>query len=113
MGKKCAIYNRYSTSNDKERLAKTTEILTRYCKDILKIDDFVVFEEISPVTERRKEFENMIIRIHKNEFTDLLVYDISRIEYHKEKFKNIVLDIYKYVDSIHSYKQDYDVKYII
>ena len=51
----------------------------------------------------------MINRIHKEEFTDLLVYHPNRIyraEYNKEKFDNIINDIDKYV-ILHSV----DIKY--
>ena len=51
-----------------------------------------MFEEIGSVDGKRKEFEDMIDRIHKGEFTDLLVYHPNRIyraEYNKEKFDNI------------------------
>ena len=68
-----------------------------------------MFEEVGSVERKRKEFENMINRIHKEEFTDLLVYHPNRIyraEYNKEKFDNIINDIDKYV-ILHSV----DIKY--
>jgi len=109
MKKKCAIYNRYSTEVQKERLENTKEKLIKYCKEILNIDDYVIFEEIASVNDKRNKFNEMIARIHKNEFTDLLVNDFRRIAYPKEKFKPIVLDICGYVDNIHSYSESYNI----
>lgn len=68
-------------------------MLINYCKEKLHIDKFVVFEEIGSVLKERKEFDDMIKRIHQKEFTDLLVYHSNRIyraEYNQEKFDNIV-----------------------
>ncbi len=108
MERKCAIYNRISVEN-KTQLEKMRNTLIEYCQNILGINDYVLFEEVGSVERKRKEFENMINRIHKEEFTDLLVYHPNRIyraEYNKEKFDNIINDIDKYV-ILHSV----DIKY--
>ena len=93
MDRKCAIYNRISVEN-KTQLEKIRNILIEYCQKALGIKDYILFEEIGSVDGKRKEFEDMIDRIHKGEFTDLLVYHPNRIyraEYNKEKFDNISL----------------------
>ena len=64
---------------------------------------------------KRKEFEDMIDRIHKGEFTDLLVYHPNRIyraEYNKEKFDNIINDIDKYA-VLHSVVFEYESSPVI
>lgn len=108
MDRKCAIYNRISVEN-KTQLEKIRNTLIECCQKDLGINDYILFEEIGSVDGKRKEFEDMIDRIHKGEFTDLLVYHPNRIyraEYNKEKFDNIINDIDKYV-VLHSV----DIKY--
>ena len=110
MERKCAIYNRISVEN-KTQLEKMRNTLIEYCKNILDIKDYVLFEDVGSVEGKRKEFEDMIDRIHKEEFTDLLVYHPNRIyraEYNKEKFDNIINDIDKYVDIYNPVQLRYD-----
>ena len=69
MERKCAIYNRLSYDNSDE-LMKMREELIEYCENNLLIKDYVVFEEIASVEKERKEFNQMVERIHNGEFTD-------------------------------------------
>lgn len=104
MERKCAIYNRLSYDNS-EKLKKIREELIDCCKNELLINDCVVFEEIASVEDERKEFNQMIERIHNKEFTDLLVYHPDRIykaTYDKEKFDEIIKDMAKYDIQFHS-----------
>ena len=114
MDRKCAIYNRISVEN-KTQLEKIRNILIEYCQKALGIKDYILFEEIGSVDGKRKEFEDMIHRIHKGEFTDLLVYHPNRIyraEYNKEKFDNIINDIDKYA-VLHSVVFEYESSPVI
>ena len=114
MDRKCAIYNRISVEN-KTQLEKIRNILIEYCQKALGIKDYILFEEIGSVDGKRKEFEDMIDRIHKGEFTDLLVYHPNRIyraEYNKEKFDNIINDIDKYA-VLHSVVFEYESSPVI
>lgn len=74
----CAIYNRHSV-NDPKRLAEMRGTLLTYCKDILGISDYVLFEEVGSCLEKRDVFDDMVTRIENGEFTDLLVNHIDRI----------------------------------
>lgn len=104
MERKCAIYNRLSYDNSDE-LMKMREELIEYCKNYMLIKDYVVFEEIASVENERKEFNQMIERIHNSEFTDLLVYHPDRIykaTYNNEKFDEIISDMAQYNIQFHS-----------
>lgn len=103
MERVCAIYNSHSTSA--KELIRMREELIKYCKKELKIEKFVLFEDIGSVLKEREDFNDMIDRIHKKEFTDLLVYHPDRIykaTYDKEKFDKIIIDIASYNVDLHS-----------
>ena len=78
MKKKCAIYNRLSTPN-KELLQSKREELIKYCKDTLKIEDYVIYEEIASLNSSRHQFEEMMKKILEKEFSDALVYNYNDI----------------------------------
>ena len=48
MERKCAIYNRISVEN-KTQLEKMRNTLIEYCKNILDIKDYVLFEDVGSV----------------------------------------------------------------
>ena len=90
--RRCAIYNRHSV-DDPERLAEMRGKLLTYCKDNLGITDYVLFEEIGSCLEKREAFDDMVERVERGEFTDLLVYSIDRLfkpAYSTAKFWKIV-----------------------
>lgn len=90
--RKCAIYNRYSVEAS-ERLAETRGKLIAYCQENLGISDYVLFEEIGSVLEKREVFEDMLDRINQGEFTDLLVCQFDRLykpAYDLDKFVEII-----------------------
>ena len=100
----CAIYNRYSI-NDEEMLDKKRKELIKYCTEVLKIKNFVIFEEIKSVLEKRDIFDEMIDRMHKHEFTDLLVCNTGIIYkplYNREKYNEILNDIEEQNVVVHS-----------
>ena len=75
--RQCAIYNRHSV-NDSERLTEMRGKLLTYCKETLGITDYVLFEEVGSCLEKREAFDDMVLRVERGEFTDLLVYSIDR-----------------------------------
>lgn len=98
--RRCAIYNRYSVDNP-ERLAEVRGVLLTYCADTLGITDYVLFEDVGSVLEKREAFDDMVTRIENGEFTDLLVYSIDRLfkpAYSTAKFWKIVKGINDKVD---------------
>lgn len=115
IGKKCAIYNRLSVSND-EQLKLNRKELIAYCNSVLKIDNYVLFEEVASLNDDRVQFNEMMSRIDKNEFTDILVYNTNRIyraNYDREIYKNIFEKIRFSSATLHSITEEIisDVKY--
>lgn len=88
-------------------MAETREKLIAYCVETLCIDDYVLFEEVGSVLEKREVFDGMTARIDRGEFTDLLVSHIDRIYkpgYDPEKFSKIIGEVSVKVN-IHAVKQ--------
>ena len=95
ISRRCAIYNRYSV-DDPERLTTARERLISYCENELHITDYVLFEEVGSVLEKREQYDEMITRIDRGEFTDILVCHIDRLykpAYSPAKFGEIVLSL--------------------
>ena len=96
----CAIYNRHSVDNP-ERLAEMRGKLLTYCKDTLGILDYVLFEDVGSCLEKREAFDDMVARVERGEFTDLLVFTIDRLfkpAYSTAKFWKIVNGLNAKVD---------------
>ena len=115
MERKCAIYNRLSTENE-EKLKEKREQLIEYCKNVLNIEKFELFEEISSVLTERKKFDEMMSKIDKKEFSDVLVYHSDRIykpTYNIKKYMKLL----KQIDDkakIHSIKEnEKEIKHIL
>ena len=107
MNKKCAIYNRYSIENEKYMNMHREELID-YCKNILKIQDCEVFEDVGSVLKERLAFQKMLEKMKQGEFTDLLVYHPNRIyraEYNRDKFDNIIKEISSCNVELHSIVQ--------
>lgn len=66
---------------DKDSLPMQRKDLTGYCELILDTDDYEIFEDAgySGKNTDRPEFQRMLARIRKREFTHLLVWKIDRI----------------------------------
>lgn len=95
VSKRCAIYNRYSVENP-NKLAEARERLISYCENELHITDYVLFEEIGSVLEKRERYDEMMDLINQGEFTDILVCYIDRLykpAYDPVKFGEIVLSL--------------------
>ena len=92
MKKKCAIYNKQSKPNY-ELLQSQRDELIKYCKDILKIKDYEIYEEVASLNSSRHQFEEMMKKIEKKEFSDILVsdlYNIYKLSYNDEKFSKTI-----------------------
>lgn len=80
---KAALYVRVSTlyQIDKDSLPLQRKELINYCKYILGIDNYEIFEDAgySGKDTDRPGFQEMMDRIRKNEFTHVLVWKIDRI----------------------------------
>jgi len=109
MERKCAIYNRISMGTQEELTERRAKLID-YCINTLKIKDITVFEEIASVLHKREEFDDMIKKIHNNEYTDLLVEHPDRLykaTYNKKIFDDIVVDIASCGVELHSMKVDF------
>ena len=105
---KCAIYNRYSVPNQ-NKMDEMRTAMVNHCKS-LGISDYVLFEEIGSVLEKREQFDEMMSRIQNREFTDLIVMHPDRLykaTYDSQKFSEIIATINKNV-TIHSVKKEND-----
>lgn len=84
MEEKCAIYIRTSTDSGEFLKQKRKELID-YCKNVLKIDNYELFEEIASVFDRRETLDKMMERIEGKEFTDMLVSSTNQIERNAQK----------------------------
>ena len=80
---KCALYIRVSTlyQVDKDSLPLQREDLINYCKYVLGIDNYEIFEDAgySAKNTDRPDYQRMMSRIRSGEFTHLVVWKIDRI----------------------------------
>ena len=80
---KVAIYVRVSTDHqvDKDSLPTQKKDLINYCKLILGIEDYEIFEDagFSGKNTKRPGYQEMMDRIRNGEFTHLLVWKLDRI----------------------------------
>lgn len=91
MGKhKAALYVRVSTHHqiDRDSLPYQRQELINYCKYVLGIDDYEIFEDAgySAKNTDRPQFQEMMARIRNGEFTHLLVWKIDRISRNLKDF---------------------------
>lgn len=87
---KVALYIRVSTKFqiDKDSLPFQRQELINYCKYVLGIDSFEVFEDAgySAKNTDRPAYQDMMNRIRKGEFTHLLVWKLDRISRNLKDF---------------------------
>lgn len=97
---KAALYIRVSTvyQIDKDSLPMQKQDLQNYCKLVLGIDDYEVFEDAgySAKNTDRPAFQNMMERIHKREFTHVIVWKLDRISRNISDFVNMWDEFEKY-----------------
>ncbi len=113
MNNKVAIYVRVSTHHqiDKDSLPLQRQDLINYSKYVLNTNKYELFEDAgySAKNTDRPNFQNMMSKIRKNEFSHLLVWKIDRISRNLldfcdmyEELKNIIVRLYlKMSNSIH------------
>lgn len=97
---KAALYVRVSTAHqiDKDSLPMQKQDLEQYCKLILNIDDFEIFEDAgySAKNTDRPAFQNMMEKLRQKEFTHVLVWKIDRISRNLSDFANMWEEFQKY-----------------
>lgn len=80
---KAALYVRVSTMHqiDKDSLPFQKQELSDYSKYVLKINDFVIFEDagFSGKNTERPKYQEMMSRVRAGEFSHLIVWKIDRI----------------------------------
>ena len=91
--KKAAIYCRVSTLHqiDKDSLPMQKNDMINYAKYALNIEDYDVFEDsgYSGKNMDRPAFQAMMERVHRGEFTHILVWKIDRISRNLLDFANM------------------------
>ena len=109
---KVAIYTRVSTHHqiDKDSLPLQRQDLVNYCKFILGINNYEVFEDagFSGKNTDRPAFQDMMSKIRKNEFTHLLVWKIDRISRNLIDFCDMYEEIKKYNCTFVSKNEQFD-----
>lgn len=80
---KACLYIRVSTHHqiDKDSLPFQRQELINYCKYVLNIDDYVIFEDAGYSAKNiiRPGYQEMMERIRKDEFSHLMVWKLDRI----------------------------------
>jgi len=97
---KVAIYVRVSTHHqiDKDSLPFQKKELINYCKYILGIDEYEIFEDAgySGKNTDRPAYQEMMSRIRNGEFTHLLVWKLDRISRNLLDFCDMYEELKKY-----------------
>lgn len=97
---KAALYIRVSTvyQIDKDSLPMQRKDLQNYCKLVLGIEDYEIFEDAgySAKNTDRPAFQNMMEKLRHKEFTHVLVWKIDRISRNLSDFANMWDEFQKY-----------------
>lgn len=97
---KVAIYVRVSTNHqiDKDSLPLQRKDLKNYCKYVLNTDKYEIFEDAgySAKNTDRPNYQKMIEKIRKREFTHLLVWKIDRISRNLLDFCDMYNELKRY-----------------
>ena len=109
---KAALYVRVSTlyQIDKDSLPLQRKELINYCKYILGIDNYEIFEDAgySGKDTDRPGFQEMMDRIRKNEFTHVLVWKIDRISRNLLDFATMYEEMKKHNVTFISKNEQFD-----
>ncbi|EPS56390.1 TPA: recombinase family protein [Clostridium botulinum] len=112
MSNKVAIYVRVSTHHqiDKDSLPLQRQDLLNYTKYMLNIDEYEIFEDAgySAKNTDRPNFQNMMSKIRKNEFSHLLVWKIDRISRNLIDFCDMYEELKKYNCTFVSKNEQFD-----
>lgn len=107
-----AIYIRVSTHHqvDKESLPFQRQELENYCKFVMNTDDYFIFEDAgySAKNTDRPQFQNMMARIRKKEFTHLLVWKIDRMSRNLRDFTEMWDELKEYEVTFVSKMEQFD-----
>lgn len=110
--KRAAIYTRVSTHHqiDKDSLSFQQQELENYSKYVLGIDDFEIFSDAgySGKNTNRPGYQEMITKIHNNEFTHLLVWKIDRISRNLIDFAKMYNELKNYKVTFVSKNEQFD-----
>lgn len=114
---KAALYVRVSTimQLDKESRGVQKNDLLRYCKDILGIRDYEVFEDagFSAGSTDRPDYQEMMRRIRTGEFTHLLVWKIDRISRNIIDFTEMYQELHMFNVTFISLAEQFDTSSIV
>lgn len=109
---KVALYVRVSTHHqiDKDSLPFQKKELINYCKYILGIDDYEIFEDAgySGKDTDRPAYQDMISRIREREFTHLLVFKLDRISRNLLDFSQMYEELKKFNVTFISKNEQFD-----
>lgn len=109
---KVAIYVRVSTHHqiDKDSLPFQKKELINYCKYILGIDEYEIFEDAgySGKDTDRPAYQDMISRIREREFSHLLVFKLDRISRNLLDFSQMYDELKKYNVTFISKNEQFD-----
>lgn len=109
---KAALYIRVSTAYqiDKDSLPMQRQDLQNYCKLVLGIDDYEVFEDAgySAKNTDRPAFQNMMERLRRKEFTHVLVWKLDRISRNLSDFAVMWEEFKKYDVQFVSKNEQFD-----
>ncbi|MFV3013612.1 recombinase family protein [Clostridium botulinum] len=112
MNNKVAIYVRVSTHHqiDKDSLPLQRQDLLNYTKYMLNIDEYEIFEDAgySAKNTDRPNFQNMMSKIRKNQFSHLLVWKIDRISRNLLDFCDMYEELKKYNCTFVSKNEQFD-----
>lgn len=109
---KAALYIRVSTHHqiDKDSLPFQRQELMNYCKYILAIDDYEVFEDAgySGKDTDRPAYQDMMKRTREGEFTHMLVWKLDRISRNLRDFSEMYDELKDYNITFISKNEQFD-----
>lgn len=109
---KAALYIRVSTLHqiDKDSLPFQRQELINYAKYALNIEDVEIFEDAgySAKNTERPQYQQMMQRIRKGEFTHLLVWKIDRISRNLKDFTEMYEELQSYNITFISKNEQFD-----
>lgn len=109
---KVAIYIRVSTHHqiDRESLPFQRQELENYCRYVLGILEYVIFEDAgySAKNTDRPDYQEMMSRVRQGEFTHLLVWKLDRISRNLRDFTELWDEIKEYGVTFVSKMEQFD-----
>lgn len=110
--KKAALYIRVSTKMqiDRDSLPFQRQELENYCRYVLNIEDFEIFEDpgYSAKNTDRPQYQEMLSRIRQGEFTHLLVWKLDRISRNLRDFTELWDELKEYGVTFVSKMEQFD-----